>query len=158
TGAIVGTASYMSPQQANGEPITTQADIYGLGAVLYELLTGHPPFKGKTALDTLIEVRQQEVVRPSKWVSQMDRDLETICLKCLEKQPERRYGSAETLVEDLQRWQRGEPIEARRAGGVERAMKWLRRRPAPAGLLAAGLLAPAVALITLSLLSGRLVR
>jgi tRNA A-37 threonylcarbamoyl transferase component Bud32 len=158
SGAIVGTASYMSPQQANGEPITTQADIYGLGAVLYELLTGHPPFKGKTPLDTLIEVRQQEVVRPSKWVSQMDRDLETICLKCLEKQPERRYGSAETLVEDLQRWQRGEPIEARRAGGVERAMKWVRRRPAPAGLLAAGLLAPAVALITLSLLSGRLVR
>ncbi len=152
THAVLGTPAYMSPEQARGESrsLTTAADVYGLGAVLYELLTGQPPFAGGIALETVRQVLEREPRRPSALNPEVDRDLETVCLKCLEKEPRRRYGSAEALAEDLERWLRREPILARPITSGERLAKWVRRRPAIAALSAVAGVAT-LALLSVSL-------
>jgi tetratricopeptide (TPR) repeat protein len=137
SGALVGTPSYMAPEQTAGkkEAITTATDVYGLGAVLYALLAGRPPFRAETVLATLEQVKGREPEPPSRGNRQLDRDLETVCLKCLYKEPEKRYASALALAEDLDRWLNGEPIQARRAGPWERLRKWGKRQPALAALI-----------------------
>jgi predicted Ser/Thr protein kinase len=143
SGAILGTPAYMSPEQANGRrgSITTATDIYGLGAILYALLTGKAPFGGDSVMETLDAVRTSPPESPRKFNDRVPRDLETICLKCLEKDPRRRYASAHALAVDLNNWLDSRPITARRVGTAERAWLWCKRKPAVAGLAAAVVLA-----------------
>src|SRR5216110_241636 len=143
---VLGTPSYMAPEQAVGNyaAINRLTDVYGLGAVLYQLLTGQPPFAGGTTYETIKLLLDTEPRQPRLLNPKIDRDLSTICLKCLEKDPKRRYSSALALAEDLERWLRHEPIHARRTGIFTRSRKWVRRNPARA-LSAGSLVALAAA-------------
>src|SRR5881397_3221434 len=138
---VLGTPSYMAPEQAvgNNTQLTGATDVYGLGAVLYQLLTDHPPFAGGTTYETVRLVLETQPRQPRLWNPKVNRDLETICLKCLEKDQERRYSSAFALAEDLERWLKHEPIRARRTGLFTRGRKWLRRNPTTAVLIVVSL-------------------
>src|SRR5215472_4667962 len=138
---VLGTPSYMAPEQAAGRnaTLTSATDVYGLGAVLYQLLTSHPPFAGGTTYETIKLLLETEPRPPRLSNPKIDRDLSTICLKCLEKDPQRRYSSAHALADDLERWLRHEPIQARRTGVLTRGRKWVRRN-ATTTVLAAMLL------------------
>jgi hypothetical protein len=159
SGSILGTPSYMAPEQAAGRvhEIGPATDVYALGAILYDALTGRPPFKAATLLDTLSQVKNDEPVPPSRLQPKTPRDLETICLKCLEKSPRKRYASALELAEDLKRFLSGEPIQARAMGRAERLWRWCRRNPVAASLLLTVTLGSAFGLWYLSRLSGDLV-
>ncbi len=147
TNAILGTPSYMAPEQCGSNPaaVGALADIYALGAILYETLTGRPPFRGPSVMDTLEQVRQRDPVPPRDLQPKVPRDLQCICLKCLEKEPRRRYKSADELADDLGRFRAGEPIRARPIGRLERLLKWMRRKPAWATL--AGCIVVAIVLL-----------
>jgi WD40 repeat protein len=146
TGDIIGTPSYMAPEQAQGRTheVSPATDVYSLGAILYEMLTGRPPFRAATPADTLLQVMHEEPVPPTRLQSRLPRDLQTICLKCLAKEPHRRYASALDLAADLRRFQEGLPIAAQPVGRVEKAWRWASRHQAVSGLVA-GLVVVALA-------------
>jgi serine/threonine protein kinase len=139
SGTLMGTPSYMAPEQARGEikNVGPLADVYSLGAMFYELLTGRPPFLASTAMDTIMQVTRDEAMAPTRLRPDTPPDLETICMKCLQKEPEKRYQSALALAEDLERFQVGEPILARPVSGLERLWRWCRRNPRVAALTGA---------------------
>src|SRR6476646_85620 len=134
---VMGTPSYMAPEQAvgNNAGVNRATDVYGLGAVLYELLTGHPPFAGGTTYETIHLLLDSEPRQPRSWNRKIDRDLSAVCLKCLEKNPRYRYSSALELAEDLERWLWHEPIRAKRSGFFTHARKWVQRNPTVAALI-----------------------
>jgi ABC-type phosphate/phosphonate transport system substrate-binding protein len=136
TNDVLGTPAYMAPEQAAGKGISPAVDVYSLGAILYELLTGRAPFQGDTPLEILRKAADEEPVPPTTVNATTDVELAAICLKCLEKNPLHRYGSALGVAEDLERWLRREPILAKRAGPVARAVRWTRRNPVGASLIA----------------------
>src|SRR5437899_7608967 len=148
---VLGTPSYMAPEQAvgNNAAISSATDVYGLGAVLYQLLTGHPPFAGGTTYETIKLLLETELRQPRLWNPKIDRDVSTICLKCLEKDPKRRYSSALALAEDLERWLKHEPIRARRTGLFTRGRKWVQRNPTTAVMV--------VSLVTLAAVVGAMI-
>jgi serine/threonine-protein kinase len=156
-GSIMGTPSYMAPEQARGElkNLGPSADIYSLGAMLYEMLVGRPPFLGSSPFDTIMQVIKEEPVPPSRLMGKLPVDIETICLKCLQKEPSKRYASADLLAEDCRRFIAGEPILSRPISPAERAWRWCRRNPKVAGLLAtvAGLLVLVAVTSTVSALT-----
>jgi WD40 repeat protein/tRNA A-37 threonylcarbamoyl transferase component Bud32 len=151
TGAVIGTPSYMAPEQSTSQrEVGPLADVYALGAVLYECLTGRPPFKADSPLETLMQVTAEDPVPPARLNPKVPQDLETICMKCLEKKPENRYPGALELADELRRFQAGEPIRARPAGTLELWGKWARRHPAVAGLLSLLVVGTAAAIVLLS--------
>src|SRR6266566_2466918 len=145
---VLGTPGYMAPEQAagNNTQLTSATDVYGLGAVLYQLLTGHPPFAGGTTYETVHMVLETQPRQPRLCNPKVDRDLETICLKCLEKEPARRYVSAQALAEDIERFLRNEPIRSRRSSRLEHAWRWCKRKPLVASLIAALIMVVAIGL------------
>jgi len=153
SGTLMGTPSYMSPEQAHGDThgIGPPADQYALGVMLYEMLTGRPPFQGTSILDTLEQVRTHEPVPPSRLQPTVPRDLETICLRCLQKEPRKRYAGTSELAEDLRRFQFGEPILARPVGKIERVWRWCKRNPKIAGL--SGIVAALLVVVSVFLVS-----
>jgi serine/threonine protein kinase/ABC-type phosphate/phosphonate transport system substrate-binding protein len=147
TNASLGTPVYMSPEQTRGEPLNVTTDVYGLGVILYELLAGRLPFRAQTSFELAREISLREPLAPRRLNPAIDRNLQTICLKCLDKDPLRRYGSAGLLAEDLERWQSGERVLARSAGHLRRGVRWTRNNPVAAALIGS-LFAVLVALLS----------